>query len=86
MTRWKLTLTGMVLMAATALAAHQVVAQRSNRPRRRPGSERRRVPDKLKEGDMAPDFALKSVDGKKTVKLSSFRNKRPVVLIFGSYT
>jgi hypothetical protein len=40
----------------------------------------------LREGDMAPDFQLKSVDGKADVRLSNFRSKQPVVLIFGSYT
>lgn len=39
-----------------------------------------------KAGEMAPDFALKSKDGKSTVKLSSFRGQKPVALIFGSYT
>ena len=42
--------------------------------------------DKLKVGDVAPDFTLKSVDGKETVKLSSFKGKKPVLLVFGSYT
>jgi len=45
----------------------------------------RRV-DTVHEGDMAPDFKLKTMDGKRTVKLRQFRGKRPVVLIFGSYT
>ena len=42
----------------------------------------------LKVGDPAPDFELKrlaSGEGE-MVKLSSFRGKQPVVLIFGSYT
>jgi cytochrome oxidase Cu insertion factor (SCO1/SenC/PrrC family) len=39
----------------------------------------------LKEGAAAPDFAVKDVDGKKTVKLSGLTGK-PVVLIFGSCT
>jgi hypothetical protein len=37
-------------------------------------------------GDMAPDFSLESPDHKNTVQLSSFRGKKPVVLVFGSYT
>ncbi len=41
---------------------------------------------KLKVGTLAPDFELKVLDGEGTMKLSSFRDKRPVVLIFGSYT
>ncbi|MCL4523243.1 MAG: redoxin domain-containing protein [Acidobacteria bacterium] len=35
----------------------------------------------LKVGDMAPDFKLKDNNGK-TVKLSSFRGKKNVVLAF----
>ena len=38
------------------------------------------------EGKPAPDFQLKTVDGKNEVKLSSFEGTKPVALIFGSYT
>jgi hypothetical protein len=34
----------------------------------------------------APDFTLKSPDGKTTITLSSFKGKKPVVLVFGSFT
>ena len=37
-------------------------------------------------GDAAPDFSLASADGGSTARLSSFRGRSPVVLIFGSYT
>lgn len=38
-------------------------------------------------GQVAPDFELPWLkDKKKTVRLSSFRGKKPVALIFGSYT
>jgi thiol-disulfide isomerase/thioredoxin len=37
-------------------------------------------------GEMAPDFELASPDGQTTVRLSSLRGKRPVVLVFGSFT
>jgi len=40
----------------------------------------------LAVGEVAPDFALKSLDGKSETKLSDFRGKKPVVLLFGSYT
>lgn len=40
----------------------------------------------LGEGDGAPDFTLKTVDGKREVALSRYRGRQPVVLIFGSYT
>jgi len=41
---------------------------------------------KLHVGDIAPDFDLKLVHGDSRVRLSSFRDQKPVVLIFGSYT
>jgi len=37
-------------------------------------------------GQNAPDFALKFLHGEKTIKLSDFKGKKPVVLVFGSYT
>ena len=39
-----------------------------------------------KAGDTAPDFELYDVDGKDSIRLSDFTGKKPVVLIFGSYT
>ncbi len=54
----------------------------------------RQAPPKLPQaGDVAPDFDLPFAEQKKekgakqkTVKLSSFAGKKPVALIFGSYT
>jgi hypothetical protein len=44
----------------------------------------------LREGpainDPGPDFELETQDGKRSVQLSTFRDKKPVVLIFGSFT
>jgi hypothetical protein len=40
----------------------------------------------LAQGDVAPDFTLSTLDHKGSVTLSSHRGKRPVVLVFGSYT
>ena len=37
-------------------------------------------------GQDAPHFTLPTYDGKGTVSLSDFRGKKPVVLIFGSFT
>ena len=39
-----------------------------------------------KVGDLAPDFTISDVRGENTVTLSGFRNKRPVALVFGSFT
>ncbi|HWC15814.1 MAG TPA: hypothetical protein VG498_02320 [Terriglobales bacterium] len=40
----------------------------------------------LKIGDPAPDFTLPTQDKTAHVTLSSIRNDKPVVLVFGSYT
>jgi hypothetical protein len=43
-------------------------------------------PKSPKVGDLAPDFELQDPDGNVRVRLSDFRGKRPVALVFGSYT
>lgn len=40
----------------------------------------------LRPGDRAPDFELPREDGAGRVTLREFHGKRPVALIFGSYT
>lgn len=40
----------------------------------------------LKVGDAAPDFSLETYDRKSRVQLSALNGKKPVVLVFGSYT
>jgi hypothetical protein len=37
-------------------------------------------------GQPAPDFTLATVDGKKTVHLADYLGKKPIVLVFGSFT
>ncbi len=39
-----------------------------------------------KAGDLAPDFTLLDISGTESVTLSDFRGKKPVALIFGSFT
>ena len=51
-----------------------------------PAAKGERLADKLKVGDIAPEFTLASIDGKKKFTLSEFQGSRPVVLIFASYT
>jgi len=41
---------------------------------------------RVRVGDAAPDFAVESVDHKSHFQLSSLRDQKPVVLVFGSYT
>jgi hypothetical protein len=37
-------------------------------------------------GDLAPDFTLTDSSGTGTITLSEFRCKKPVALVFGSFT
>jgi peroxiredoxin len=39
-----------------------------------------------KVGDIAPDFTLYDVEGANPVRLSDFQGKKPVALVFGSFT
>lgn len=46
----------------------------------------RHGPKAPREGDPAPDFELRDAGGKNPVRLSDFKGKKPVALIFGSFT
>ena len=50
--------------------------------------KRQKMLNKLapKAGELAPDFTLFDISGAESVTLSDFRGKKPVALIFGSYT
>jgi len=39
-----------------------------------------------KVGGLAPDFELADVTGENRVRLSDFRGRKPVALVFGSFT
>ncbi len=47
---------------------------------------RRYGPQAPKRGELASDFELRDASGVNPVRLSDFRGKKPVVLIFGSFT
>ncbi len=61
-------------------------AQDADAQRRRSGQRRGNQADSLTVGEMAPTFALKSLDGDSETDLASFQGEKPVVLFFGSYT
>ena len=61
------------------------VMELMSRKRQRKSKPEKRA-ETLDMGQEAPDFTLKTLDGKKNVTLSHFKGKKPVVLVFGSYT
>ena len=75
-----------LLLAVVTFAASSLTlcAQQPRSPGKRPGDQR--MGNALRVGETAPDFKLKTKDGSREVQLASFKGKRPVVLVFGSYT
>jgi hypothetical protein len=63
-----------LLLTSQQWRSHEVAWQRANDAK---------AP---KVGDLAPDFELRDPSGKTVVRLADFRGKRPVALVFGSYT
>jgi hypothetical protein len=51
-----------------------------------PAAKGERKDTKLRVGDLAPNFTLADLKKSKQVTLADFQGKKPVVLIFGSYT
>ena len=79
-TKW-LAAAAVLAVAATAVAQD---GQLPGKDQRRP--IKRRPAAAAQVNKAAPDFELKTVDGKQSVRLSSFQDKKPVALVFGSYT
>lgn len=79
------TLTRFIAIAIVLSVTSAALAQPQNRQRGK-GRQPMRGRDSLQVGVDAPGFKLKTADGKKEVELASFKGKRPVVLVFGSYT
>lgn len=75
---------GTRMAAARKIMGGRPEANRNARDaNQRPSRQR---PQGLKVGEIAPSFKLKSLDGKSATSLASFKGKKPVVLIFGSYS
>jgi peroxiredoxin len=43
-------------------------------------------PQAPRVGDLAPDFELRDIHGENPVRLSTYRGRQPVALVFGSFT
>ena len=78
------------MLGCLCLSAGESAAQKPKRPQqshtRKPFNRPGRAADTLKVGDLAPNFSLKNLDGPNKITLSDHRGKKPVVLVFGSYT
>ena len=75
------------IAAAVFALAGLLAAAAQDRPAENPSGSAKPAQGALKTGDPAPDFKLKVLDdAEKTVSLSDFKGRKPVVLIFGSYT
>ena len=48
--------------------------------------QKKHEPQVPKVGEMATDFSLQDTSGTHAVTLSDFKGKKPVALIFGSFT
>ena len=72
---------------ADMIAVTKTIAVKAKYWRTKEKAEQKMLePDAPKKGQVAPDFELTDTSGSKTVRLSDFRGKKPVVLVFGSYT
>jgi len=81
---------GVFLLGVLMVASHVAAQPPSRDSDRRSRNDRRRAQDRdrpsLRVGDEAPLFTLRSEDGKQETVLAGFRDQRPVILLFGSYT
>ncbi len=78
---------GAALLAAAAVLVSAPSAMAQGKPKGGGGKGAINRNPGPKLGDPAPDFAIKTLDGKTTVKLSKLlESKKPVALVFGSYT
>jgi len=87
----------LLLLAGGVVAQQPAPTEGRGAPPGPPGPGQRMSPEerakfmaerqgRLKPGDAAPDFRLKVRGGEQVIQLASFRGRKPVALVFGSYT
>ena len=86
MNRWSCIAMGALALAVTAPTGLGQPEEETRRGRPRDGLRRMREDKGPKPGEAAPSVKLQALDGETTVDLAGFKDKRPVVLFFGSYT
>ena len=72
-----------IMSVSISLLAGAALAQ--DQPGRRNRGQRP-ADNGLKVGQLAPTFKLASIDGKDKFDLKIYREKKPVILFYGSYT
>ena len=73
-----------LVMMVPFMLSESSYSQRNRDQKKQRG--RRSDANALKVGQQAPQFTLKSLDGKSETRLKDYQDKKPIVLIFGSYT
>jgi len=73
-------------LGLTALAAVMSCSSSRDQAVKKMIADRKSRDTAPRVGEDAPNFSLSTKGGERTVELASFRGKKPVVLIFGSYT
>jgi hypothetical protein len=74
------------LSGAEGFSQNQNPDQQSQRRRQQQQPAGKRGQGNLQVGDLAPTFTLKSLDGETKTDLATYRDQKPVILYFGSYT
>jgi hypothetical protein len=74
------------LLLAPTVSAQRPAGKPVPGEKNTPPARGERLVTSLKPGDAAPDFTLPTLKGDQKVRLSDSKGKKPVVLIFGSYT
>ena len=86
MRRWICITMAALALAVTVPAGLGQPEEETRRGRRRAWAAAHEEDKGPKPGEAAPSVKLQSLDDETTVDLASFKDKRPVVLFFGSYT
>ena len=83
--RWMIT--AALIATGACSSADKRASTRLDKDREALIKKHRSRPDTApKLASSAPNFTLKTLSGEEEVDLASFRGKKPVVLVFGSYT
>ena len=84
--RWILSLTAIVLLSVVVVLEAFCIVARLSPPNVKDRTQRPAIPLEPSDSEFAADFCLPYPDGTQSASLSMFKDKKPVVLIFASFT